>query len=298
MQPARSRGRTLGQQLPEPLFLGIGRRDHPHLLILADRFQFLADPVEHAGEPLHTLDGQKRRRLQARRRHGGERHRGESVDLGEYVGWIRDRRRTDRPGGGICQELMRSGCLLGNLAGLNQDPPRTARHDVGQLCPPRRQAARAQSIHHPFIPHPFIPYPFIPHEGRQVDGIKRVDAPLADGIEGAQRLDLIAEQFNADGTGPVGREEVEDAATPSERAGGLDGISRLPAPRHQPVGKLCRIELASRGEAACAGLDLTRVGQRRQQGLDGGHDDPRLFGRRADQSLDQSQSLRRRRISG
>ena len=183
---------------------------------------------------------------------------------------------------------MRSGCFLGNLAGLDEGPPRASRHDVGQLCPPRRQATRARCI----------PHPFIPHEGREVDGIKRVNAPLADGIEGAQRLDLIAEQFDADGTGPVGREEVEDATAPSERAGGPDGISRLPAPRHQPVGELCRIEPASHGEAACAGLDLAWVGQWKQQCLDGGHDDPRLSGRRADQSLDQRQSLRRRGISG
>ncbi|NCY01616.1 MAG: hypothetical protein EBX36_01580 [Planctomycetia bacterium] len=122
-------------------------------------------------------------------------------------------------------------------------------------------------------------------ERRQVDRGQRVDAALADGVEGAERLDLVAAEFQPHGPVPVGGEQVEDATSPGERPGPVDRVGRFPAPGHEPLGEFGRIEPSPHGEPPRARLDFAGIGQRRQQGRDGGDDDPGMGGRRPDQPL-------------
>ena len=58
------------------------------------------------------------------------------------------------------------------------------------------------------------------------------------GVERADRLDLVAEELDADRVGGVGREDVEDAAAEAELAGDLDDLGPRHAALEQPGGQL------------------------------------------------------------
>ena len=74
----------------------------------------------------------------------------------------------------------------------------------------------------------------------RVDRVPAVERALGFGVERADRLDLVAEELDADRVGRIGREDVEDAAADAELAGDLDDLG----PRHpaleQPAGQAPR----------------------------------------------------------
>ena len=74
---------------------------------------------------------------------------------------------------------------------------------------------------------------------------------------------------------PVGRTQVDDPAAAGKRPRGLEGVDGPPAPGAEPIGKLLRVELSPPFEPAGAGLDLARIGEWREEGLDRGDDNLR-----------------------
>ena len=65
----------------------------------------------------------------------------------------------------------------------------------------------------------------------QGDRVPAVERALGFGVERADRLDLVAEELDADRVGGVRGKDVEDAAAEAELAGDLDDLG----PRHPPL---------------------------------------------------------------
>ena len=269
VEPGGAIGRGAGEEFRQPPLLGLTRGDHPHLLITAHRLQFLANPIKDAGEPLHAFDGQRGRGLEARRGDGRECDRWVFIDAGEDIFRLAHTAHVGQP-------LLGPPGLLGQFAWLHERPPAAGRHDVGQMCATRRRRAVGGPV----------------HERREVDRGERVDAPLGDRVECAQRLDLVAKEFDANGPAPVGGEEIDDPAAAGKRAGGVDRIDLLPAPGDEPVAELGRIEPPADLQPPCALLDLAGIVEQRQQGLDRGDDDPGMLVGRPCEPLHEREPLR------
>ena len=97
MEPLPAGGRRVGEEFSEPLLFSVGRSDHPDLLILADRLEFLLHPVEHPGESLHAFHGECGRGVEARRGDCGEGHGGQPVHPGEEILRVEEARRGTEP---------------------------------------------------------------------------------------------------------------------------------------------------------------------------------------------------------
>ncbi len=289
MEPARSRGGRVAKQFREPVDLRVGRADDPDLLVAAHRLELLPHPVEHAREPLHALDRELRRGLEARRRDAGERDRRRAVDPREDVVGLR----------GVLDDtanpLERAAGLLGEFERLHERPPGAGGQDVGKLRPPHGRLSARRS--RPALPRcgdggVFGPRPGAGRERREVDRLERRDAPLAGDVECAERLDLVAEELHPHGPIPVDREEVHDAAASGKCSRLLDRVGRVPAAGDEPVGEFGGVEPSADMERTGALLDLPRVGERCEQRLDARHQDPgrRLAGPR--ERLDDREPLR------
>ena len=137
VEAAAAGRRARGEELGEPRLLRLRRANDPHFLIAAHRLQFIANTVEHAGEPLDTLHREIRARLEARRGDRRERHRREAIDPPEHF------LRLGEPDIGA-EPLERPPRLVGELAGLHQRPPRSGRHDIGQLRAALRDGGRGR----------------------------------------------------------------------------------------------------------------------------------------------------------
>ena len=133
-------------------------------------------------------------------------------------------------------------------------------------------------------------------EGREVDALDSRHAPLRDRVERAERLDLVAEEIDADRPVPVGGEKIDDAAAPGKRARCVDGVDELPAPCGEPLGEFVRVEPAADGEPSRTRLDLAGVGERHEQRLNAGHHERRPRRVRHRQPLDERQSFRLGRV--
>ena len=73
-----------------------------------------------------------------------------------------------------------------------------------------------------------------PSGGGQRDRVPAVERALGFDVERADRLDLVAEELDADRVGRVGGEDVEDAAADAELAGHLDDLGPRHAALEQP----------------------------------------------------------------
>jgi hypothetical protein len=58
--------------------------------------------------------------------------------------------------------------------------------------------------------------------GEQRDGVERADSPLVGRVEGAERIDLVPEEFDPGGQRRRRREDIDDAAAPGELAAAGD----------------------------------------------------------------------------
>ena len=166
---------------------------------------------------------------------------------GEEILRVEEARRDAEP-------IVQSLCLLGHLGRLDEHPDRPGREQVGQMRVPRAGGDRQRG---------------------QIDVVDARHAPLGDRVEGAERLDLIAEQLDANGPVPVGGVQIDDATTAGERARCVDRIDQPPATGAKPVGEFFRVEPSTQGESTCAGLDLPWVGERREERLDAGYHERR-----------------------
>ena len=117
-------GCRVGEEFSEPLLFSVGRGDDPDFLILADRLQFLLNPVEHTGETLHAFHRERGRGVEARRGDCGEGHGGQPMHPGEEILRVEQARRDTEP---VVQPL----CLLGHLVGLDDHPCRACWEQVG-----------------------------------------------------------------------------------------------------------------------------------------------------------------------
>ena len=121
---------------------------------------------------------------------------------------------------------------------------------------------------------------------------------MGDDVEGPQRFDLVAVELEADGAIPVEGEQIDDPAAAGERPRGFEGVDGPPSPGAEPIGKLLRIELPPHLEPAGAGLDLARIGQWREEGLDRGDDNLRPVAAGHREPFDQQQPAGRGGILG
>ena len=208
VQPASAGGGALGKQFPQTFFLGRGGGHHPHFLIAADRLQFIPHPVEHPGEPLHAFDRQRGGGLQARLGDRGKRDGWKTIDPLEDILRIG---KTGRPP----EAFKGSPCLLDKLPRLHQRPPGGCRDEVGKL---HASGGGGRSRGRRLFPALgrrkglFHGGWRAGGKGRQIDRLQRGDAALGDGVERAQRFDLIAEKFHPHRPVPVGGKQIDDAA--------------------------------------------------------------------------------------
>ena len=112
--------------------------------------------------------------------------------------------------------------FIGEFHRLDEGKGRALRQNLGEL----RGAVRAG-------------------QRRDLNLLEIIHAPLADNVERAERLDLVAKELNANRPVPVGREEIHDPTAAGKRPGHLDRVVALPAASHQPVGQFRRIERAA-----------------------------------------------------
>jgi hypothetical protein len=126
---------------------------------------------------------------------------------------------------------------------------------------------------------------------RQVDRLEFRDASLGDRVKGPQRLDLVAVEFHPHGAIPVGGEEIDDPAAAGERAGGVDGVGRLPATSGEPLGEFLGVRRAADREPPSAGFDGPGIDQGREDRLDARHDDRRRLTAGQGEPFDDGQPL-------
>ena len=100
-------------------------------------------------------------------------------------------------------------------------------------------------------------------------------APLGDRVEGAERLDLVTKQLDANGPVPVGGEQIDNATAAGERARCIDRINQPPSTSTEPVGEFFEVEAAANLDPAGAGLDFAWVGEWCEKCLDAGHHERR-----------------------
>ena len=115
--------------------------------------------------------------------------------------------------------------------------------------------------------------------GADEDGGERVERALRLGIEGADRLDLVAEELDANGARQRGREDVDDAAAMADVAGLLDLRHVLVAQAEQVLEQDARVELEAVAKLDDGFGELVGRHDRLREGAVGADDDHRAGGR-------------------
>jgi hypothetical protein len=190
------------------------------------------------------------------------------VDSREHVLGLEEARRSPEP-------IVHPLCLFGHLARLHEHPGGAGWQEFGEVRMPGVGRRR---------------------QGRKIGGLNSGYASLGDGVKRAERLDLVAEEFDADRPIPVRREQVDDPAAAGEGAGGVDGVNESPTANAEPVGEFLRVEVAADGESPGARRDLARVGKGRQQRLDARHHQRRADAVSGGERPDDGQPLGLRRV--
>ncbi len=124
-------------------------------------------------------------------------------------------------------------------------------------------------------------------EGGQVDPVELAERALRVGVEGADRLDLVAEELDADGVARVGREDVEDPAAEAELPRDLDHLDPVHPLADQPARQVLHLDRVAHPDRP--GRLRQRLGgrDRLQERLDRRDDEPRRV--RAPEGLDHPQ---------
>ncbi len=235
VEPARPRDLGVGEDLAESLDLGRVVAGDQDPVAAGGAVELGLDLGQLAREPLDALDPEVAGRLQ---RVGGERREG-------------DRGMPDQPGEGALDREEPAGvvdpaevvaALLAEVVGLDQRDPGPLGEDVGDVAEVARVAVERGA-------------------GGQRDRVPAVARALGLRVEGADRLDVVAEELDPDRLGRVGGEDVEDAAAEAELAGDLDDLDPTHRPLGEPGGQLLdgdRVADPDRAASACA--RTSRVG--------------------------------------
>ena len=238
--PGKLRG---AEDFGQPLNLGLRLADHEHFLSGAGRVQLVVDLAYLAAETLDRFDFQSAAPLQ---RAAGQRGCGHRREAKHPPHHRRNTVKILRPPEPL--EVVAS--LLFQLARLDQQKPTLRRQEVGQVGPVLEVRLK----------------------NRHVDRIERGQASLTGDLEAADRLDLIAEQLDADRVVPVGCEDVDDAPADRELAGQLDRRGLVEAAQQQPLGEFLNACFATGPKRAGLPPQRLAVGNRLQDALDaGGH---------------------------
>ena len=106
-----------------------------------------------------------------------------------------------------------------------------------------------------------------------------LQAALRQGVKGVQRVDLVAEEFDAHGLGRARCEDVDNAAPCRELARALHQIASHIAGLHQPFKQISRRDLLSTGE--CDAVLRQQIGRQRKlrERVGRGQHNARLFKR-------------------
>ena len=107
---------------------------------------------------------------------------------------------------------------------------------------------------------------------RDLDRVKVLQRALAEGAEAAHRLDLVAEQIDADGVVLGRREDVEHPAADRELAAVLHLVDPLVAGRRQVLNRFVEVEQLTLGDREAVRAQA-RVGDLLGQRHGADHDD-------------------------
>ena len=123
-----------------------------------------------------------------------------------------------------------------------------------------------------------LPSPFLRqrHDGRLIE---RDDRPLGSGVVAADRLDVVADELDADGVVGARRKPVHDAAANAEFAVLIHRIFTREAGVRQKIAQLDRAQIHARLQIDRRRAQSIRMAQLRQQRRTGRHDNPRGAGR-------------------
>ena len=137
----------------------------------------------------------------------------------------------------------------------------------------------------------FCPFLFVSQlrKSGQLGAGLGTQAALGQGGELADRVDLVAEELEAIRSLGIGGEDVQDTAAATEFAGNLHGVAAAKAVGQQPGTQSFEIDDAAGRQGSAVLDELVAVGNRLDQGLDGGQ---QTAGRRlAFQGLQDAQTL-------
>ena len=135
-----------------------------------------------------------------------------------------------------------------------------------QLAPPLAEAADAVAVERD-----------LGHRA-QHEAVDPCRAALGGGVEGADALDLVTEQVEAQRVGAAGREQVDDAAAHRVFAGLHDGAGANVAVAFEEARELLGPDHAAGGELAAAALEDVAGRHALHQGVDRGQHDARPGG--------------------
>src|SRR5215467_5764428 len=93
-------------------------------------------------------------------------------------------------------------------------------------------------------------------QARDLSARLLTQAALGAGVEQADRLDLITEEFQAERRIGVGGEDIEDSAAAAELARQLDGLGAAKAVVDQPARQFVEIEGVAGTEDAAVAREL------------------------------------------
>ena len=189
------------QHVRQAVDFRFGLAGDPDAILRRNSVEFLPHPQHVAAESLDALDAQVRGRFHARSRHRRDRHRRQLHQLLERA---RGSEQSHRVRNALEEVLP----LLAEIAVLEQRDHRSRREVIEQEPEPTAAGVRVERA-----------------EDQQFADF--VEAALRLCGEVADRFQIVAEEFEPDGIGGVGWEQVEDAAALAEFAGEFDGIDPL-----------------------------------------------------------------------
>ena len=202
----------VGEDLAQPLDLGRVVAGDQDAVAGGGAVELGLDLGQVAGESLDALDPQVAGRLE---RVGGQGRDG-------------DRRKADQPlearldaeePARIVEPAEVVPALVAQVVRLEQGDPGPFGEEFGRVA----EAGRVGFLE--------------PERGGQGDRVPAIERALGFDVERPDRLDLVAEELDADRVGRVGREDVEDAAADAELAGDLDDLGPRHAALEQPAGQ-------------------------------------------------------------
>ena len=247
----------LRQQLGQPRALAFVVAGDQHLLVAADhRFQLGKRFGPRTGEPFDRLDAQMAGRVVAVAGNRGDRQRRK---LCQPLHRVRDAEQSPR----ILHPVQIGLPLFDDVGQLAQRNPSSRRQRVDQTLAGRLALRAALSAGRLRIRRQAI----APRtDNRQLDLGQLFKLALRLRVEAANRLDLVAKQFDANRIFGVRGKQVENAAVHAEFAGNLDRRHMLESLFDQPPQQRVDVERLAHAHNPRSGHPIRARRDRLQQG--------------------------------